>query len=526
MTRDMLEKKLRKHAILDVFTSSHSELREGTMTEGTPVTDARGRAVARLRTAMKAAAAGNGRLPTIAELAESAGVSPKTMARVVRQFVLAGTLTSAPRSGIHVVAEPRAELAPPARSRSLCQRVAAQLAESLHTVPFDNRHSHTRVKAIAERYGISRPTARKVQRLVEATGLLVQGGVRERSGVVHIVLVGDERNNPEFFVERTRRQFQSIMGHITRAGVRPVLRVFNYRTQRIGSAVTSAAAGPVLGAVVMDAGMPQSQVLLTAREHLEQRLPVAVIDELGLDARAVSQLPRRGLRVLRLPATDQPGRDVGVHLWERGHRRVAFISTSHGNVFSQARLRGLRRVFTGPDDVTALVRDTPFPRSPEHESLRQAVSRGVARVLNEHVRLGDPMYEYELTEIRGEAGLVVDRMFEREWVWPLCEQALSHDDITAVVCVRDVVAIECLAFMRMNGVPVPQRISVVGFDDSLKAMASRLTSYQFNADGFAQAASEFVLGARQGDYLDRTPVQVTVPGAVIQRETSARACTA
>ena len=51
-------------------------------------------------------------------------------------------------------------------------------------------------------------------------------------------------------------------------------------------------------------------------------------------------------------------------------------------------------------------------------------------------------------------------------------QALNEPGVTAVFCYNDAIALGALAGFRANGVAVPHKISVVGFDDLAMARYS------------------------------------------------------
>jgi LacI family transcriptional regulator len=58
-------------------------------------------------------------------------------------------------------------------------------------------------------------------------------------------------------------------------------------------------------------------------------------------------------------------------------------------------------------------------------------------------------------------------------------QALADSTLTAWVCCNDTLGLEALRFLRSRRVRVPLDISVVGFDNSDRALLAGLTSYSF-----------------------------------------------
>jgi DNA-binding LacI/PurR family transcriptional regulator len=66
---------------------------------------------------------------------------------------------------------------------------------------------------------------------------------------------------------------------------------------------------------------------------------------------------------------------------------------------------------------------------------------------------------------------------------PLFKKALASKKITAWVMANDFAATLALDFLKQKGIPIPERLSVIAFDDTFDAMEYRLTSYNFNNSG-------------------------------------------
>jgi len=105
---------------------------------------------------------------------------------------------------------------------------------------------------------------------------------------------------------------------------------------------------------------------------------------------------------------------------------------------------------------------------------------------------------------------------------PMFEQAIAMPAITAWVTANDAIAVCALEFLRARGVEAPGRISLVSFDNSVSAMTRRITSYNFNLPGIVGAAFRHVLRSNHRTQAPR-PRTVEIPGAIVERETTARA---
>jgi DNA-binding LacI/PurR family transcriptional regulator len=107
---------------------------------------------------------------------------------------------------------------------------------------------------------------------------------------------------------------------------------------------------------------------------------------------------------------------------------------------------------------------------------------------------------------------------------PLFEQALGIPDVTAWVCANDGIAIHALRFLRLRKVPVPEQLSVVGFDNTGDASYNNLTSYEFDVSAIALKMLDHIL--RPESALFPAPQRVVnSEGMVIPRGSTARART-
>jgi DNA-binding LacI/PurR family transcriptional regulator len=77
---------------------------------------------------------------------------------------------------------------------------------------------------------------------------------------------------------------------------------------------------------------------------------------------------------------------------------------------------------------------------------------------------------------------------------------LSHilankDQMTAIVCSADIIAIELMEYMKMNGVSIPDQLSIVGFDDikMSKFVSPKLTTVYQNIEMKGREAASMIL---------------------------------
>lgn len=98
-------------------------------------------------------------------------------------------------------------------------------------------------------------------------------------------------------------------------------------------------------------------------------------------------------------------------------------------------------------------------------------------------------------------------------------------DFTAVVCGNDLIAVGVLQVLEDRGIAVPDRCSVIGFDDMPMAAMSRprLTTVRIDRDGIGRHAARRLL-ERMAEP-DLTPIDIRLGCHVVVRETTAPAPT-
>ncbi|MGS2617759.1 LacI family DNA-binding transcriptional regulator [Micromonospora sp. LZ34] len=196
--------------------------------------------------------------------------------------------------------------------------------------------------------------------------------------------------------------------------------------------------------IILIAGSGYSDIRIEAEARAElsefqsQGGRVAVIGRHALGADAV------------LPDNEAGGRTLAEHLLELGHRRIAVAA-------------GTARLTTVADRLA-----------------------GVSSALRQH-------------------GLSLDRLpvvpsdFTRDGGRLAAEQILrDHSETTAIIAVNDTMAIGVLSTLRAHHIPVPERMSVVGFDDVSVAadLAPSLTTIRLPMTDMGRMALTLALKPR------------------------------
>lgn len=195
---------------------------------------------------------------------------------------------------------------------------------------------------------------------------------------------------------------------------------------------------------------------------LERHLPVVIVDELI-----------EGLPAVHTVFVDNRCGGVAAtqHLLQLGHRRVAFLGGPEGLMTVMERFRGYQEALSRAD----------IPLDPEI------------------VRFGS------YTEDFGEL------------VFPHLRQHV--DPPTAVVASNDLIAVGLMRAAPRYGVEVPDRLSVVGFDDIPLAESIGLTTVRQPVRELGQRATQLLLEVLQADK-PIMPRSITLPVALIVRKSS------
>ncbi len=194
----------------------------------------------------------------------------------------------------------------------------------------------------------------------------------------------------------------------------------------------------------------------------DKGIPVVLLDH-------VSPVPELG----SVAVDDVTGAGLAItHLLEQGHRRIAFVN--------------------GP------------------MTLRQCVDRrdGVVQTLTEHgLDPAEALVELGVDNLNADAGAAaLDDLLDRPGPRP-----------TAVFCVNDLTALGVLRALREHGVPVPEEMAVVGYDDVSFAsmLTTPLTSVRQPMHTLGWTAADILLRSGAGE-----PEQVVFTPELVVRASS------
>ncbi|MBD3243348.1 MAG: GntR family transcriptional regulator [Chitinivibrionales bacterium] len=479
------------------------------------------------------------RLPTVARLADLAGVSTVTVWKVLKHYKEEGILYSRRGGGIFIAPPEPASRQRPVSRPPAWQRVAGAVEADVIGGRYRASERLPRVGELAERYGAGYRTVKKALESLVARQLIRQykrgyAVVSTRGRIIadSLVLIAQGHPRTERIFPETRRRLRYLEHACMNAGLRLNLvlygwvdgkrRIFN---RAAGLKFAREELDSILGFHVWTHGLDEATATEVVQRLAGYEKPVSILDTLGSSRLADAASYYRRVRLYKLWGDMQAGMAAGNYLRGMGHSSVAFISPFSDTVWSRARLSGLRRAFEddasasvhclcGSCDVSSIdghrwtieelraVRDGIVTRGvSSRSSLEQLMGRALRRLIEEiNERMKREIFSKAMREL-----LVAGGVLEQASAW---------------VAVNDDVACECLDFARESAIGVPADVSLIGFDDSLASRVNGITSYNFNETAAIQATINHVVGHTAGPGT-RTSV-VDIQGRVTERDSVAR----
>lgn len=490
--------------------------------------------------------AGKNRLPTVAELARDARTSPAAMLQAVHDFSREGVLTAGQRRGISIVRHPRRTEAgvPEEPNRREMQPKWVRVRSCIQADILHGRYAPgvrlPSQKELMQRYGVCRRTLRKALVSLQSAGRIVPDRATYRvprlscrGSDSRVVLIGRRHADGSllFTTGRTQEQLRALERESSQAGVRLATGGVSHAATEFLHGQTSplrklvGTRSALLGFVVWTSGMNRWAVPPLLQHLLGYNKPVAVLEEAEDLHLAATTLANPLLRLFGMSYSTLPGEQVGRYLLSLGHRRVAFLSHSHHATWSVRRQQGLVAAFDSarlPNALRSFVLDTAVPTAKLAARAGELTTRieSVFPPASTQPAPDKPRLSRPLADLRSNISLFQKSHMLSSALAPLLRSALQDRSITAWVAANDTVAMTCLDFLKAEGIAVPGKLSVVGFDDSLEASANKLTSYNFNAGPLMHAMLEHVIAPRRGGRSRRPTDTTEVEGFITERETA------
>lgn len=448
-----------------------------------------------------------GRLPTVRELAVRHGASTRTVQAALEVLRGRGLVESRPRSGLWRTGELPCSKALPARPgvHGFAARLKTEILAGLH--PWDS--PLPLIKELAATWNCHPQTVSKALEIAMQDGLLERRGrlhfaipprVHRSSAAPTILCLGAGAPDGNFRMDSDRESdfWRELGMQAGLAGLSLVRRVWEGGRIRLDEHTVG----------VIATSWHNHNPKIICKEISKLKVPACVwFDEHVMDADSVQSK----IHYHDQGHSSENGSLLARHLLERGHTHLAFVSPWHGNPWSLKRLEGIEAeaalhgarvsTFCLPGDSEW---DRLIPAATDPVLLQYFSENLIARMVegsSARVR------EFMIAELGW------NRI--RKDMAPLFEQALASG-ATAWIGANDVCALNALGWLREKGIPVPQRVSVAGFDDTVEALRSDLTSFRFSCASVARSMIYQILTSSRVATLTRHK------GMVVVRSTTSR----
>jgi DNA-binding LacI/PurR family transcriptional regulator/DNA-binding transcriptional regulator YhcF (GntR family) len=517
------------------------------------------------------------RLPSTATLAGICMVSRSTMARTLARLKEEKLIHINPRGAIYAGTH-ATPVIPTTPAEHIWQRLAQKLRQDLLQGNLTNTQLSA-VSALAKKYGTTLRTLRKALRALADESLLVQNGrkfvyasPKEKHATSSVVLIA--HGSPAGIIPtsdpRVYKTIESYEQECNRFGRDVFALGYDDRNPKSLLTITTQikAIATVSGFILSFWNPVEASLQRRWFDLLDQlvkyMVPIVIID-LAMNVLLPGHLLRNPrIRILR-PASVTAGTAVANTLIGRGHRSIAFVSSTFGLPWTIQRFQGAQRAI-GNYGSTTLNLELHMRNSIAdlsdimHEYLglscnelsdlyrERYTSEILSAIIDSQERIEkSPQLALdaanpEFSAIRTEAAhlvamarqphdtLVLDRLLTvlidrastaalETYLAPLFEQALEQSKSTAWIISDDKTAIMALSFLNRKGKKVPADISLVSFDNWPDAFVAGLSSYDFNYAGLSQLAMLMIIDKKT--FAEKEKI-TEMDGYMVERKTIRR----
>jgi DNA-binding LacI/PurR family transcriptional regulator/DNA-binding transcriptional regulator YhcF (GntR family) len=272
--------------------------------------------------------------------------------------------------------------------------------------------------------------------------------------------------------------------------------------------IHSASGGPyqldnenILGVIYIVANL-QVDPREVLKELSRLKKPVAVLDVIGCFATIPDFPESRLVQFYTTTASALPAKNVAQYLLGLKHKRIAFISPFHRAPWSKIRFQSCASIYRDAGSecgVVPLVLDQyafqwDYLQAPgKRDDLRSLISQYTKS--ETRLSAGFPgkfgRLRYGISKYLSDwncAGGEIDGMMR-----PLFEKALRDTGITAWVMANDFAATLAIDYLKEQNLRVPEKVSIIAFDNTIDAMEYQITSYDFNNNGIVTMMLRYIL---------------------------------
>jgi DNA-binding LacI/PurR family transcriptional regulator/DNA-binding FadR family transcriptional regulator len=452
------------------------------------------------------------RLPTIQQMATTAGVSTWVMKKAIKVLSRQGVITASPKTGITInfggSGLKMYQKGPSSNSKCkyIVKKIETEILPALSSASFILPSS----KELSHRFGVSHPTLQKALSELLRIGRLQRykkGYALHQNfnttGKKKIIVIWSEETDASTKPSLTRSEFELQSFEMICAFNNVRLKILKSTTDgRIDNrSLASVTDHPddILGFMVFTLAKEQYPFF-----HALQATgkPVAVLDE-GSGEVKLPFLGSGKFRIFQAGMSGQCGSTAAYYLKDHGHKHIAYLSIFHDMPFSQVRLQG---IFDVVDQFGEEYSITPFCNATQHSY--SVPSEKMKEILKQEKREYYPSIGYSS-----------NRYLLKKPVDELCEKALRNKRITAWIAANDFLAFNAIDYLGKRGIRVPGDLSIIGFDDTLEAVNYHLTTYNFNSHALMHGMFNFLIDNQRPGAVRKQSEVDAYDGYIVERET-------
>lgn len=447
---------------------------------------------------------------SIAEMAREVGVSYATMWRAVREQGMGRGESDAP------VGAPRSQW----------QRIYRALKERIATGEYPQGERLPTRASLQTEFGANPRTVRKAIDQLADEKLIAPHGAgfvvplpRARGKTATVLLVQRGAHFSEVLPTTARMltMVRDLETQCRRSGLRLVTHMVYYQdfdelgVQEVLGVIRRWQQGSALiGVILLTAGLSDTTCASVIASSGKARARIAVLDESGYDQVYAQFSFSRRLFWFSMATSGREGAAVARHLWERGHRAIAYLSHA-----SQGDARGgaLAREFAslGGAIVCRVIEGTDGAADAAVERRQSNEARALGALQRTRI---DPPHSKEIRLLQRWMAQAVSLQTRLSSFEDAFAGIVGNTTISALVCYNDALAEQCCDRYRLR--PGLRPVHIVGFDDGDDAIVGRFTSYNFNSPAYMAAITSALLQTNR-DAAQRPRGPVEIPGFITER---------
>jgi DNA-binding transcriptional regulator YhcF (GntR family) len=485
----------------------------------------------------------NAKLPGVRSLAPIAGVSYATCYKALKILEEQRIVHGKWGSGIYLQPVDTRHITspPPSPVRHKSMLLAEQIRAEIMTGVYGAGESLKNFKELSGQYGVCWRTLKAALKTLESQALVYpyrrsyRIGKPSQMSTNTIVLIISNTSETIFtdIDHGFHANLHALQAECRRAGVSITSTVIQPAeeglTTRTGTSVcfTKGELDRILGFCVFTRGFAHERTDEIIDSISCYAKPVALLDynEFGIRAKGRKYPPL--VRVFEEGYMPVHGELVGKELLARGHSVAAWLAYSGDLSWEQRRLDGFSSWLKNNGGVVHVYKPETDKASEMQVQLHHYSSRTVGALTKAFTKSRLPFEPAQSNPVSGlsamlqrSLGLSIHQQMIVNAYAPLVETIAANREITAIVGANDHAALAFLELASSHRIAIPERFSLIGFDDTVMATQQELSSYNFNTAGIAAAMVNHILGPHERNKSPKPLEIISVKGSINWRNTA------